>query len=116
MSAGAEMLGRNGGLRIAEYSVYPRTARDHCVQEAFTRTADGNELVRVTNAPELVGELLRVRIQGIETRDGRETLARVAACNEVGESRFELLLEALDARAPKRVRRNLAPAASRTGE
>ena len=105
MSAGAQMTPSAPPLRIAEYSVYPRTARDHRLQAGFTRHEAGSGFVLLTTAPEGVGELLRVRIQGISMRDGEDTLARVAACNEMSASRYELQLEALDARAPRRVRR-----------
>lgn len=104
-SISAPMSPQARGLRIAEYSVYPRTARDHCVHEGFTRDESGAEIVLVTRAPEDIGELLRVRIQGLETQDRKDTLARVARCSEIDESRFELQLQALEAHAPRKARR-----------
>jgi hypothetical protein len=105
VSTGGEALARVAPLRIAEYSVFPRTERNHRVQAGFTRDEPGSEMVLVTSSPESVGALLRVRIQGLEAHDSRDTLARVAACQQIN-GRFELQLEALDARTPRRVRRH----------
>ncbi len=94
-----------GVLRIARYSVYPRAEHNHGVQAGFTRNAPrGVSFVLATTTPEAVGELLRVSIHGLGERDAHDTLARVVSCRQVAESRFELSLEALEARGPRTVR------------
>lgn len=94
-----------GTIRLARYSVYPRAASEHAVQTGFTRNASGELLRLVTASAEAVGALLRVHIQDLDEREGTETLARVVACNQCGEGRFELTLESLDAHRPRFVRR-----------
>jgi hypothetical protein len=93
-----------GVIRIARYSVYPRVASEHSVQTGFTRDLSGKGIHLVTTTPELVGELLRIRIQNVGELDAHETLARVVDCDRSGEGRFELTLEALDAHRPRFVR------------
>ena len=97
-----------GTIRIARYSVYPRVASEHAVQTAFTRYATGGGLHLVCSSAEAVGELLRIRIQGLGAREAHETLARVVACDQHSAGRFELTLEALDAHEPRFVRHTQA--------
>ena len=113
MNAGAPETLRNdrllgcppdGAIRIARYSVYPRVASEHAVQTAFTRYATGGELRLIAASGEAIGELLRIRIQGLGEREAHETLARVVKCERRGAGRFELSLEPLDAHQPRLVR------------
>ena len=95
-----------GELRIARYSVYPRKERGHGIQAAWTRMTTGNvSFVLVATRPEAIAEFLRVSIRGLDEEDNHDTLARVLRCRQVGSSRFELSLEALEARGPRSVRR-----------
>ena len=95
-----------GKLRIARYNVYPRKERGHGIQAACTHMTTGNlSFVLVATRPEATGELLRVSIRGLDEKDNRDTLARVLRCRKVGSSRFELSLEALEARGPRSVHR-----------
>ena len=95
-------------VRIARYSAYPRCERNHGVRSGYTRNASGGGLILVTSAPESVGELLRISIQALGERDGRDTVARVVSCRQVHQSRFELSLAALATHAPRRRRRQHA--------
>jgi hypothetical protein len=93
------------GLRLAHYSVYPRAGRNHGTRAGYTRNGPSRgRSVLVTTTPEAVGELLRIRIHGLGALDALDALARVASCQRVRQSRFELHLVALVAHAPRSVR------------
>ena len=100
--SGARAVAR---VRIAHYSAYPRCKRNHGIRSGYTRNASGGGLTLVTAVPESVGELLRIRIQDLFERDGRDTVARVVSCRQVHRSRFELSLAALATYAPHTRRR-----------
>lgn len=93
-----------GGLRIAHYSVYPRTARNHAIHAGYTRNLpSGVHFVLAATSSEQVGELLRVHLQELWGHDAHDTLARVVSCRQIAENRFELGLEALEARRARKV-------------
>ena len=96
----------DGAIRIARYSVYPRAASEHAVQSGVVRETARGRLILVSSTPEAVGELLRVLVQDLGEGDD-DTLARVVSCEARGPGRFELGLEALDARRPRFVRTRL---------
>jgi hypothetical protein len=93
---------RESAIRIARYSVFPRTASEHSRRSGFMRDDSGLRLV--TTTPQQPGELLRINIQSLSGRT-RDTLARVLSCEASGdEGRFEVALEALDTRRTRFVR------------
>jgi len=89
-------------IRIARYSVFPRTASEHSRRSGFMRDDDGLRLV--TTTPQQPGELLRINVHSLSGRT-HDTLARVLSCEASGdEGRFEVGLEALDTRRTRFVR------------
>ncbi len=103
-------LPREGVMRIARYTVYPRAARNHGIQAGYTRNTlpSGVSFVLVGPTPEAIGELLRISIQGLGEHDAHDTLARVVSCRQVAERRFELSLDALEGRGARSVRSRTA--------
>ena len=102
-----------GVIRLARYSVFPRSANGHGLQMGFTRESGaGSATTLVSAKPEAVGELLRVHVQDVvpevlqETavRDGNGALVRVVSCHPRRVGGFELEIEALDTHRPRLTR------------
>jgi len=93
-------------MRIAHYSGYPRVSKSHRVRTAVAEPGEGATMNLVALEGEQVGALLRLRVSELCGPPAREELARVVACCERRDGRFDVVLEALEPLAPRFVRRS----------
>jgi hypothetical protein len=85
--------GDEGGVRMVEYSRFPRTSPDVGARLAFTRHGSDSGLCIGCEEPEPVGSLLRVSIRDLDGRPSHVQLARVVWCRAAGDGRHWLGLE-----------------------
>ncbi len=86
---------RSEGVRIVEYTRFPRSGPDAGPRLAFAREVTANGMCIGCAEPEPVGSVLRVAVRDLEGRPCPARLARVVRCAPAGEGRHWVGLEEL---------------------
>ena len=79
---------RSPGVRIVEYTPYPRRTRDERRRIGFTRNTSTSGMCLAVETPERPGSLLRVVRTDVDGNPSTDALARVAWCEPRGAGRF----------------------------
>jgi hypothetical protein len=84
---------RRDGVRIVEYTRFPRVGPFAGPRFAFTRDHSASGMCIGCDEPEPVGALLRVSVRDLDGRASSPRLERVVWCEPAGDGRFWLGLE-----------------------
>ena len=86
---------RNEGVRIVEYSRFPRSGPDAGPRLAFARDVSATGLCIGCEEPEPPGTVLRVAVRDLDGRPCPARLVRVVWCEPAGDGRHWLGLQDL---------------------
>jgi hypothetical protein len=95
---------RRKGLRLVEYSSFPRVDIDAGLQDGLAlNESDSGTCIAVASKLE-IGSLLRVTIRSIDGQSSRDAVARVVWCRDTEEGRIRAGLEVLREHKPRMMR------------
>ncbi len=86
---------REDGVRIAEYTGFPRRSSDQGTRVGFTRDFSASGLCLGVDLGENVGALLRVTVRYPDGSPGYTSIQRVVWCSAERDGRFWIGLELL---------------------
>ena len=86
---------REDGVRIAEYTGFPRRGSEQCPRVGFTRDFSASGLCLGVDLGENVGALLRVTVRQPDGSPGHTSIRRVIWCSAERDGRYWIGLELL---------------------
>ncbi|MDJ0848992.1 MAG: PilZ domain-containing protein [Myxococcota bacterium] len=92
---GREYAPPSEGVRIVEYSRFPRSGPDAGPRLAFARDVSATGLCIGCEEPEPLGAALRLAVRALDGRPCPARLVRVVWCEPAGDGRYWLGLEDL---------------------
>ncbi len=95
---------RREGLRLLDYSEFPRVSADGGTQLGLLVNESERGMCFVANEAHEPGGLLRISVRGLHGQDCRDVVARVVWCQETATGRCQLGLETVRDSKPRMAR------------